>query len=336
MKQGRTISHPHASIRWTIDKLLRLAAAITAVLSLPVLFIVGVMSNDAGSPTGQAIGMTIILVGGSFALFLLWASFGYSPSRDKVSGKLTLPAKLLTTIVYLVGALGLYYGGYRLIGSAFRKPQQSLTVELTEAAYPTLNPQPQWIVHIGGMLPTVIPLDHFDAEYITDETDPFKADPVCKRNEKQGDMEQHYPLRHVERIEITRAAEHYTSSVVVDKFESGVCKWHLHEITPRLRGNGEDFQPGGVVLAPKRPPTLLGTLAVQANGGRSDLWCQERPSTDRGRYECGEFPQRSLGVAPLPPAEERAYAGPLWAYPDSATLQINFHELPIIPQRAAP
>jgi hypothetical protein len=336
MKQGSTNSPSSAAIRWTIDKLLRLAAAITAVLAVPILFIVGIMANDAGTPTGQAIGMTIILIGASFALFLLWASFGYSPSRDEVSGQFTFRAKLLTTIVYLVGALGLYYGGYRLIEPTFRKPPQSLTVEPTEAAYPTLNTQPQWIVHIAGTLPTVIPLDHFDAEYITDETDPFKADPVCKRNEKQGDMEQHYPLRHIERIEITRAADYYTSSVVADKFESGVCKWHLHEITPRLRGNGEDFQPGGVVLAPKRPPTLLGTLAVQANSGRSDLWCRGRPSPDRGGYECGEFPQRPLGIGPLPPAEERAYAGPLWVYPDSVTLQINFHELPVIPQRTAP
>jgi hypothetical protein len=319
----------HSAILWTIDKLFRLAASITALLALPVIFIVGIMANDAGTPTGQAIGLTIMLVGLSFALFLLWASFGYAAIRDKSSAELTVPARLLATIVYLVGALGLSFGGYRLLEYAFRKPPQPLTVVAGEPAYPTLNKHPEWIVRIAGTLPTSVPLDHFDAEYITDETDPFKADPICKRNEIQGKMQFHYPLRHIETIEVVRSADRYSSTIVADRFETTVCKWHLQSITPRLRGNGEDFQPGGVMVAAQRPPTQFGSLAVQANSGRSDFWCRELPPPPKGKYVCGGFPQHSQG--PSPASGEPTYSGPLWAYPDSGTLQINFHELPVTP-----
>jgi hypothetical protein len=90
----------------------------TALITAPVVFIVGFMANDAGSLAGLKASKTIILVGGCTALLLLWSSFGYSPARNNDTGKLKGRSIVPMTILYLVGAAGWVFGAYWVLQRA--------------------------------------------------------------------------------------------------------------------------------------------------------------------------------------------------------------------------
>lgn len=201
----------------------------------------------------------------------------------------------------------------------FEKENLSLEVAANEAAFPGANPNPRWIIQIKGTLPATVPLDHFDAKYITDASQPNVADPICKRN----DENRHYPLQHIERVDLKRDGARYSAIVIADKFKPRNCKWHLFEVTPRLSGNGVDFQPGGVVVRETAPD---GTGYI-SSADHIDLWCRVLPAPNLGKHVCGEFPQYPKSLANLVPPQERVSAMPLVAYPGSSPLAINFHDL---------
>jgi hypothetical protein len=239
--------------------------------------------------------------------------------RVSASPTALAPVTLVLFVGITVGFAGPTLAAKLFLDRMFEKANLPLEVAANEPAFPVPNPNPRWIIQIKGTLPATVPLDHFDAEYITDSSQPSVADPICKRNEEHG----HYPLRHTERVDLSRDGTRYHASVTADKFAPGNCKWHLFEVTPRLSGNGVEFQPGGVVVR----ETVPDGTGYTSSADHIDLWCRILPAPNLGKHVCGEFPQYPKSLANLVPAGERVSPMPLVTYPGSSPLTINFHDL---------
>src|SRR5271167_4503467 len=62
-------------IATVIDRTLRACAALAGIVAVPLVFLVGIMANDAGTPTSAIGGLIILGVGGSLVGWILFCSF---------------------------------------------------------------------------------------------------------------------------------------------------------------------------------------------------------------------------------------------------------------------
>lgn len=54
-----------------IDRSVRVLAALTAVAALPLVLVLGIMANDAGTPAGAQAGLIILLVGSALIAWVI-------------------------------------------------------------------------------------------------------------------------------------------------------------------------------------------------------------------------------------------------------------------------
>ena len=112
------MSRAWPAIRWTLDKLLRLAAAATALVTIPTALIGGLLVDLAATTSGLIVGLSIIVFGFVLALSLLIASLGFWPDKSK---RLKRPALVLMSMIYISGVGGLSVAGAGLIGIEYAK-----------------------------------------------------------------------------------------------------------------------------------------------------------------------------------------------------------------------
>jgi MFS family permease len=106
------------AVRWTLDKLLRLAAAATALVAIPVALIGGPMIDRAATTQSLIAALSIMVFGFMIALSLLVASVAFWPDKSE---KLKTPALIVLTIIYVSGTGGLGLAGAGFIGIAYAK-----------------------------------------------------------------------------------------------------------------------------------------------------------------------------------------------------------------------
>lgn len=106
------------AIRWTLDKLMRLAAAATALVALPIALFGGLFVARAATTSGLIVGLSIIVFGFVIAFPLLIASVAFWPDKSK---KLKRPALVLVTMIYITGAWGLSLAGVGFSGVSYAK-----------------------------------------------------------------------------------------------------------------------------------------------------------------------------------------------------------------------
>jgi len=106
------------AIRWTLDKLLRLAAAAAALVAIPIALIGGPMIGRAATTPSLIAGLSIMLFGFVIAFSLIVASVAYWPDK---SNRLKRPALVLMSMIYISGVGGLGLAGAGLIGIEYAK-----------------------------------------------------------------------------------------------------------------------------------------------------------------------------------------------------------------------
>jgi hypothetical protein len=106
------------AIRWTLDKLLRLAAAVTALVTIPIALFGGLAIVRDASTSGFITGLSTILFAVLIAFFVLITSVVFWPNQSK---KLKRPALIVLTIIYVSGTCGISLAGAGFAGVSYAK-----------------------------------------------------------------------------------------------------------------------------------------------------------------------------------------------------------------------
>jgi hypothetical protein len=112
------MKRPWPAIRWTLDKLLRLAAAATALVTIPIALFGGLAIVRDASTSGFVAGLSTIMFAVLIAFFVLVASVAFWPDKSK---RLKRPALVLITMIYIAGTSGLSLAGAGFIGIEYTK-----------------------------------------------------------------------------------------------------------------------------------------------------------------------------------------------------------------------
>jgi len=112
------MKHAWSTVRWTLDRFLRLAAAATALVAIPSALIGGLAVDRAATTSGLIVGLSIMVFGFLIAFSLLVASVAFWPDKSK---KLKTPALVLLSTIYVTGICGLSVAGAGFIGFAYAK-----------------------------------------------------------------------------------------------------------------------------------------------------------------------------------------------------------------------
>jgi len=97
------------AVRWILDKVLRLAAAATALLLMPTALLGGRIFDNLGTTLSLIAALSIMFFGFATAFLLLGASLVFWPKRSPDSNGLKKPALILMSIIYLTGAGGIIF-----------------------------------------------------------------------------------------------------------------------------------------------------------------------------------------------------------------------------------
>ena len=108
MIQGRPAKY------WILDKVLRLSAALVAIVFLILVVLFAWMALV----TSAVLSIFIVLIGWAPGLFLLWASCAYWPANAYPLSQLRARPRAILVIVYLAGLCGCAYAAMRLIVAA--------------------------------------------------------------------------------------------------------------------------------------------------------------------------------------------------------------------------
>jgi hypothetical protein len=133
------------AIRWTLDKLLRLAAAGTALVAIPIALIGGPMIDAPATTLTLIAGLSVTVFGFVLALSLLVASVAFWPNQSK---KLKTPALIVLTIIYVSGTCGLSLAGAGLIGISYAKFHGLLVparVDILRRSGRSVTPRHLWL-----------------------------------------------------------------------------------------------------------------------------------------------------------------------------------------------
>jgi len=313
-----------------VDRSVRVIAAITALCAAPIVLVVGIMANDAGTSAGAVGTVLILAIGGGLVLWILICSV-----RPGFPASPTLRLFIATVPIYIVSLAGLYwlisYGRMRY-KEAIALPQD---VGRAEPAYPIDNPDPSHILTLTGTLPATLPVDDVELRYGTDVAPEEKGAEQCERLSPFGAKgPPPLPLVHNVIVRLSRVGETYHATVVVDQYLPGDCRWRLWDVTFRLRAKGHpDPMPifVGIANAGER------ILAAAKQGtafyrGRIDVWCGKALNYDvRPDYVCGDLAvfSRSLSpqtIAAVPPVARESH-NVVYVFPDTTSVQFNLHDV---------
>lgn len=305
-------------ISLVVDKILRLCAIGTALIAAPFVLMMGAFATDSGTPLALLIGLAFSGVGVLLLLWIILLSFRFRKASPPPGGG---QSWYLTALVYTFGAGGIAGAAMQYLYS-FRTSARFQEVTTTHMNYPTPNPQANWVLRIEGTLPAGAPVDHVEAGYATDviHLDPT-ASGRCRTDRSHGE----FPLLHTETIDLARSGARYEVSVVVDKFQPGLCGWHLREISFATRRGGSEAIPAWIY--PYDPRYSIDSPPAEAPGQlKMDLWCQRHAWYHPGQPLCSA-PANSPELAQLVPADERNETYKIVASRGTGPVEVDFHDL---------
>jgi hypothetical protein len=331
------------------DRSLRVIAVLAAIGFMFVVVIVGIMANDAGNAAGARAGKLIFSLGFLLALWVLICSI--LPRLVTV----WLPWPVLRFVLvklpsYVFGLAGLAwclswgYGTYRVATRA------NPNVKPGDSEQPMPNPHPTHSFEAAGTLPAAIPVEDFLAVYATDFSPTAKVSGPCQRLDDLGPKEfwRTLPLLKEESVPLARADGRYRATFVVDRYLPGQCNWHLKEVRYRLHASGygyvdSNFGVGKIkVFDELHPPSDLPKWETIYRG-RVDVWCLEGRNKNVTPYYpeiCGDWSTYNFRASPslranTPPEATESHAV-VMALPDTASIELNFHDLDVLAPREAP
>jgi hypothetical protein len=311
----------------TLDVLLRAAAILIALASLPLAFFLGIMANDNGN--SKTVAVTLAVLVGYLAVvgFVIWIAI-------RARGRLWRRA-----LVYIVGIAGIVEAAH-LVHLRAHDAMPELEVSQKDVAYPhELNPTPVWTINISGEIETGVRFEGFEIHYeaVVDRENPANLNETCSRHYNNPEKSPVYPLQHTERMKPSVVEGRYSLHVIVDKFKEGKCKWVATDIgfvNPDLPSTS----------SPLVEPVIEGFHAYHGMPGsedtqRIDLWCW----TVKGQpypYGCGPFPlyPRPASLKPqldaMVASEARSQVNKVNSHPNRSDFQINFHNYDALLERA--
>jgi hypothetical protein len=331
-------------IATVIDRTLRTFAALAAIVAVPLVFLVGIMANDAGTSTG-AIGSLIILgVGGSLTCWILFCSFRPAAAAGWLWPSEVLRVLLVQLPTYAAGAAAIFGCLYFLHDHYHNKSlaQSRAALRPTDASYPIVNPTPIHRLELIGTLPVTLPIRDFEATYASNNSTSELVAGRCQRLIDVGRKSQWYtlPLRVKESVPITRDDDqHYHATLMADRFLPGRCGWHLQELHFRYespgdtaRANGIEGGDGQIQVRDEQQLTAEIAAGKSIYRGRMDLWCLRSPGIRQPNSPelCGDLETIGRNIPwsqrhSIP--KEQAHSNSIvYATPDSQTIEFNFHD----------
>ena len=312
----------------TLDVLLRAAATLIVLASLPLAFFLGIMANDNGN--GKTLAVTLAVLAAYLAVvgFVIWIAV-------RVRGRWWRRA-----LVYIVGVAGIVEAAH-LIHVRAHDARPELEVSRKDVAYPRqLNPTPLWTINILGEIESGVRFEGFEIHYeaIVDRENPANLNETCSRRHNNPEKRPVYPLQHTERVKPDVINGRYSLRVVVDKFKVEKCKWMATEIgfvNPDLQSTS----------SPLVHPVIEGFHAYNGMPGaedtqRIDIWCRTVKSQPVP-YVCGPFPVYPMlastrsALEAIVPSEIRSEVTSVNAHSDKSDFQINFHNYDALIEHAA-
>jgi hypothetical protein len=331
-------------IATVIDRTLRAFAALAAIVAVPLVFMVGIMANDAGTRTG-AIGSLIILgFGGSLVAWILFCSFRPAVAAGWLWSSEVLRVLLVQLPTYAVGVAAIFGGLYFLHDHYHNKSlaQSRAALRPTDASYPKVNPTPLHSLELTGTLPVTLPIRDFEATYASNNSASELASGPCQRLIDVGPKSQWYtlPLRVKESVAITRDDdEHYHATLMADRFLPGPCGWHLQELHFRsespgdtARANSIDGGDGQIQVRDDEQLRLEIAAGKSIYRGRMDLWCFRSPETRQPNAWklCADLATMARSIPSSQrhsiPKEQAHSNAVVYVTPDSQTIEFNFHD----------
>jgi hypothetical protein len=311
----------------TLDVLLRGAAVLTALASLPMALFLGIMANDNGTPRTVALTLAVLAAFLTLVGFLIWVAI-------RVRGRWWR-----RVLVYIVGVAGIVEAVH-LIHVRAHDAKPELEVSQKDVAYPReLNPKPVWTINISGDIETGVRFEGFEIHYeaIVDRENPANLNETCSRHYNNPEKRPVYPLQHTERVKPDVINGRYSLHVVVDKFKVDKCKWMATEI-------GFVNQDLRSTSSPLVHPVIEGFDAYNGVPGaediqRIDIWCRTF-KTQSDPYVCGAFSAYPMlsstrsAFEAIVPSDARATATKVNSHPDKLDFQINFHNYDALVERA--
>lgn len=310
----------------TLDVLLRAAAVLTALASLPLALFLGIMANDYGNDKTVAVTLAAFATFLGLVGFVIWAAIRARRIWSRA-------------LVYILGIAGIVEA-VNLIHMRVHDAMPELEVSQKDVAYPReLNPTPVWTINISGDIETGVRFEGFEIHYeaVVDRENPANLNETCSRHYNNPEKTLVYPLQHTERVRPNVVEGRYSLHVIVDKFKEGKCKWMATEIG----FVNPDFQS---TSSPLVHPVIEGFHAYNGMPGaediqRIDIWCRTVKSQPVP-YSCGPFyvypnlASTRSALEAIVPNEARTPATKVNSHPDKLDFQINFHNYDALIKRA--
>jgi hypothetical protein len=200
--------------------------------------------------------------------------------------------------------------------------------------HPRLNPHATRVLTIYGTQPDTLPIQ-FVAFYSASR--PWFAEPGYESCYKTSLG----PIAHLhlsEPLKVEHDGSHYKTTVVVDKYEPGDCRWRLSFVSYKIV-NSIDAE----IYAADSTWVGTATLSLVKNDatwpdhgmpkyprGRVDIWCAKQSWAKDSRYAeaCGALAGLSRNdYSGLIPADQRGDEVLSGVFPDDQSAEINFHDL---------
>jgi hypothetical protein len=322
-----------------LDLLLRVVAGVTVLAICVLAFFVGGMAGLLGL-------FAIVLPTIAVSIWIVLCAFNPGAISRMLPDSAAWRLVLMKLPVYAVACVGIY-GGIFQWSSRYGTP--SVMVGRGDRQFPVINPSPTRQLEISGTLPLTVPVKDLLAIYAVDSNSSQNSPEACTRRQDfmpKNDTSR-YPLVHIEHIPMVRTGETYRSSVAIDRFNPGLCGWHLDAVTylPDIKGYTEkDFAYYRISLPHvellTQPQNREPANRSDARGARADVWCWKVTNHEYNPFlpvRCGNikdaltWPGQHAGAAIS--VAERASTGIAFAGPDSSSVEFNFHDFDSSPSR---
>jgi len=209
-------------------------------------------------------------------------------------------------------------------------PSPSESIQPGESDYPEINPQGSLMVTVTGVLPRSLPIALNLVHSANPRADAGAGTAACSR---QLHSEEHPALILAEPLRIEREGDRFSASIPVDKYLPGRCDWRLEGLKYQLLNSGGAQTGGWLVVAYDRARD--GADLTKLPRGRAVIWCvKNSDATEPERPElCANLAALKL-VSSIPdalvgrlPQPDRDNHGVIWIFPDTHSVEIEFHDL---------
>jgi hypothetical protein len=202
-----------------------------------------------------------------------------------------------------------------------------------ESNHPQINPHPSRNISVTGTLPAQLQIEFF-AYYAVDYPRPGETGhESCYRSIPLGPT---IPLHIAQPLTIVRRGSQYEVTTAVDKYEPGDCGWDLTAVTYRvlnslddkLRASESGWYGTTIAFFVQSGAGAQQNIGNKYWRGRVDIWCSSKAPIQDPQYpeSCGVLGGFLHDYSALIPVEERGSDASTAVFPDTRSIEINFHD----------